>query len=119
MKKRILICDDDADTREVISLIITKHGYEVEHAENGRLLIERAITFKPDLIFLDIMMPDIAGKEARRLLKELPETTNIPVLILSALNNGEQIASEIGAEGYVAKPFDMKVLLEKVRSMLF
>lgn len=117
MKTRILICDDDADMREVVSLILRKNGYEVELAENGKTLLEKAKHIKPDLIFLDIMMPEPAGKEAIKQLKAVPETANIPVLILSALNNGGDIAREIGAEAYLAKPFHIRVLMETVESM--
>src|SRR5688500_8485094 len=118
MKKRILICDDDADTREVVSLILNKYGYEVDLVESGRHIIEKAKSFKPDLILLDIMMPDVAGKDARKQLRDTPETTTIPVLVLSALNNGDKVAQEIGAEGYLAKPFDIKVLTERIKSMI-
>jgi DNA-binding response OmpR family regulator len=117
MKKRILICDDDADTREVVALILKKHGFETGVLENTNLVIEQALAFSPHLITLDILMPGIAGKDARRLLREHAETKDIPVLVLSALSNGEQLAQEIGAEGFLAKPFDIKVLIEKIKRM--
>jgi len=118
MKKRILICDDDADTREVVSLILRKFGYDVELVENGKFIIEKAKAFQPHLILLDVMMPEMHGKEARKQLRAAPETTEIPVIIFSALSNAEQIARDVDAEGYLPKPFDIKVLVEKISGMV-
>jgi DNA-binding response OmpR family regulator len=110
-KKRILVCDDDQGVVEVIQIILEENGYEVRTLNSGKGIEKKIREFKPHLIFLDIWMPGIDGREITKLVKNGASTKDIPIIIVSALNDAEQISREIGADGYLPKPFDLSQLL--------
>lgn len=86
--------------------------------ENCKAIYKKVLEYKPDLIFLDIWMPGINGKEVTKILKREPLTSKIPIVIVSALNDTKKIAQEVGADGYLEKPFDMDELLGVVKRYL-
>jgi PAS domain S-box-containing protein len=120
--KKILIIEDEKDTRKVLStaLKLDDEGYEVVCAENGQSGLKTAREFRPDLILLDIMMPDISGIEVCRSLKSDEEYKSIQIIMLTALDKTDNIVKGLaaGAEDYVSKPFNMPELLARVRSHL-
>lgn len=119
-KIRILLVDDERDILEFISYNLTKEGYEVYTAENGKESIKQAIKIQPHLILLDVMMPEINGIDTCIALKSKPELSETIIAFLSA--RGEDYSQitglEAGADDYITKPIRPKVLVSKVKSLL-
>lgn len=115
MKKKVLVIDDEADIREIVRLFLVDEGYDVIEAENGHEGILKAQRIKPDLIFLDIMMPGINGFEVAKHLKDDPNTQNIPIVILSVLAQDSQYRQ--GIMDYISKPFRQEELVNIVRNI--
>lgn len=116
-KKRILIADDDPAILEVIKMMLEEEGYEVETTVTGGRVQDMRDNL-PGLLLLDIRMSGMDGKEICKHLKNQPLTRHIPIVILSANTDIEQIALESGADAFIAKPFDMSELLGKVEQFL-
>src|SRR6185312_16891684 len=106
--KRALIVDDDPMIVKLQSMILTKAGYEIDTAANGREGIDRAAQGTPDVVLLDVMMPGLDGLEVTRQLKADPRTSAIPVVLVSARTGSEDVAAgrAAGASDYLRKPFD-------------
>ena len=119
-KPLILLADDNRVNRLVIRSTFKSYDYEFIEAVNGVEAVRLAEEKKPDLILMDLMMPEMDGLEATRRLKEDPETARIPILMLTALNESEDRiqAFDAGAMAFVSKPFDRLELLAHVRSYL-
>jgi two-component system, sensor histidine kinase and response regulator len=117
---QILVVDDVTKNLQVVGTMLRNQGYEVLPATNGSQALELARTETPELILLDLMMPEMDGVEVCRRLKEGPSTQNIPVIFLTASNEMEHLvkAFEIGAVDYVTKPFNPPELLARVRTHL-
>ncbi|MCA6362879.1 MAG: response regulator [Bacteroidetes bacterium] len=113
---RILIIDDEPDIREFVSYNLSRRGYVVETASDGKTGYEAALIFRPHLIILDILMPVMNGYETCMRLRRNPEFSTTRILFLSALN--ESYARELGikleADGYISKPVRMELLLRRV-----
>lgn len=113
---RILIIDDEPDIREFVSYNLSRRGYVVETASDGKTGYETALIFRPHLIILDILMPVMNGYETCMRLRRNPEFSTTRILFLSALN--ESYARELGikleADGYISKPVRMELLLRRV-----
>jgi two-component system alkaline phosphatase synthesis response regulator PhoP len=120
MAKTILIADDEQDIRDLIAYNLTKEGFSVESAANGKEALEKLEKKPADLIILDIMMPEMDGFEACRAIRANPKTANIPVLFLTAkAGEVDQIVSlELGADDYVQKPVSPRVLVARVKSLI-
>ncbi|OBW41862.1 CAI-1 autoinducer sensor kinase/phosphatase CqsS [Chryseobacterium sp. MOF25P] len=117
-KKKILIFDDDKTILEVITIIFEENGYEVEISETSHDIIEKVSSFKPDVILMDNWIPRIGGVEATQLLKSHEEFKSIPVIYVTANNDIVALAAEAQADDYVAKPFNLDDLEEKVAMFL-
>lgn len=117
---RILLIEDEADLRRVLTLKIEGAGHRVEATPLGREGLRRAAEEPPDLILLDLMLPDLQGQEVCRRIKADPRTRSIPVVMLTA--RGEEIdrvvGLEIGAEDYLVKPFSVRELLLRIGKIL-
>jgi two-component system, chemotaxis family, chemotaxis protein CheY len=113
----VLIVDDDATITSVLEFLLVDSGYEVRTAGDGRAALQLSEERRPDLILLDLMMPVMNGWEVMTQLRDDPELRHIPVLILSADQNVGRKATDLGAEGYIAKPFDIDDLLSRVDNM--
>lgn len=112
---KILICDDDEGIVEVIQIILEENGYEVETIMNGKEIEKKVKAYQPNLIFLDIWMPGIDGKEVTRILKSDMKTKDIPIVLVSALNEVSKIREMTGADAFLPKPFDLQDLLAIVK----
>lgn len=118
---KILIAEDEADIRELVAFSLANlGGYEVVKAKNGVEAVELAQKEIPDLILMDVRMPQMTGYEACAQLKEIPETQNIPVVFLSAKGQDQEIQQgiDVGAIEYILKPFAPDALLVKVGEIL-
>lgn len=119
-KKKILVVDDEESIRAVLSFTLERAGYVVEAAANGDEALNKAYTFKPDLIILDLMMPMIDGWEVLRLLRADTETEHVPVLLLTAKGElrDKMFALQQGAADYVVKPFNKTDLLDRIARLI-
>ena len=119
-KPLILIAEDIPKNMEVVCNILRKEGYRVAMAGNGRQALQMVSNVKPDLILLDIMMPEMDGFEACRHLKKAPETKDIPVMFLTAKTDTIEIVKgfKLGAEDYITKPFKGAELLSRIKTHL-
>lgn len=104
----ILVVDDVTDNLILISLVLQNNGYRVLTAKGGEEAIKTALIAKPDLILMDIAMPDVDGLAATRRIRKNPELQNIPVIALTAFETlgFRQAALEAGFDGYLTKPLD-------------
>lgn len=120
MIKKILIVDDEVETLRLISIALRRQGLQVITANNGTQALELAFTEKPNLIILDIMMPDINGFEVVKRLKANTKTDDIPVLIFSARNQSSDKVTgyESGADDYLTKPIHPAELISHVKTLL-
>ena len=114
---KVLIVDDEPKITEVLKLYLERDGFRVASAANGRQAIERAASDKPDLIILDLNLPDIDGLEVCRTIRK---QSNIPIIMLTG--RGEEVdrvvGLELGADDYVTKPFSAREIVARVRAVL-
>lgn len=113
---KILIVDDVMSNVLLLKILLTNEKYEVCTANCGNMCIEQAKAEKPDLILLDVMMPDISGFDAAQILKKDPETAHIPIIFLTALNNPSDLVHgfQVGANDFLTKPFNKEELVVRV-----
>ncbi len=114
----ILIVDDSPLNTKLLKFILDEAGYQTHVATNGQAGIEAVEALQPDLLLLDVMMPDIDGFEVCRRVKEKPENENLPIIFITALDQTEDIVRgfELGGVDYVTKPFNKKVLLVRIKN---
>jgi DNA-binding response OmpR family regulator len=112
--KKILVIDDDAGIRDVINLVLSDAGYEVIELDNGHYVLETVLTIQPDLILLDIMLGDKDGRDICKSLKDNPDTSRIPIIMISASHGVHTVHESCNANDYIAKPFDIDDLLNGV-----
>ena len=123
MKKsdiKILLVDDEADILEIVGYNLSSEGYQVTTAKNGVEAIEKAKKHKPQLIILDVMMPEMDGIEACEKLRGIPDLSNTIITFLTARGEDySQVAGfDAGADDYITKPIKPKVLVSKVKALL-
>ena len=113
---KILIVDDVMSNVLLLKILLTNEKYQVCTANCGNMCIEQAKAEKPDLILLDVMMPDISGFDAAQILKKTPETAHIPIIFLTALNNPSDLVHgfQVGASDFLTKPFNKEELVVRV-----
>ena len=116
---KILVVDDDPDIVEILRYNLSLAGYDVKAASNGKEAIKKAKIFIPEIILLDVMMPEMDGIEACRLIREIPSLNNTRIIFLSARNEDyTQISAfDAGADDYISKPVKPKILLKKISSI--
>ena len=117
MANTILVVDDEKNIVQLARLYLGNEGFRVEEAFDGKQALEKARTVNPDLIVLDIMMPEMDGLTV---CKELRKTSNVPVIILTARNDDVDkiVGLEVGADDYVTKPFNPRELVARVKAVL-
>lgn len=118
--RHILVVDDERDITDLLEYNLQRSGYRVSVARTGRNALDQATSISPDLVILDIMLPELSGTEIASRLRTNPVTSEIPILMLTA--KGEEIDQivglTVGADDYVTKPFSIKVLLARVEALL-
>ena len=117
--KKVLIADDEQDILDILQFNLEAEGFSVETSNNGVIAIEKAKSFKPDLIILDVMMPGKTGIEVCSALRLLPAFKSTLIIFLTAMSDdtAEVKGLEIGADDYLKKPIRPKVLMSKVNSL--
>ena len=120
MAKTILVVDDDADIRELIGFNLHQAGFKVETAENGIRGIEKAIKILPELILLDVMMPEMDGIEACKQLRDNPRTKDCLIAFLSARGEdySQMVGFDSGADDYISKPVAPRVLIKRIEALM-
>ncbi|AMV72003.1 response regulator [Desulfuromonas carbonis] len=119
-KKKILIVEDEESLLKLESILLTSKGYEVRGVANGRAALEAIAAEAPDLVLLDIMLPEIDGFEVCQRIKENPATAKIPVVMLTAKKSREDMArgEKVGADWYITKPFKSAMVIETIQRFL-
>ncbi|MBA4149339.1 MAG: response regulator transcription factor [Verrucomicrobia bacterium] len=120
MKQRILIVDDEPDVVELVKFNLTQAGFAVETAEDGSEALLKARSLAPDLILLDVMIPELDGLEVCKLLRNDSKTAGIPIFMLTAkaAEIDRVLGLELGADDYITKPFSPRELVLRIRKRL-
>lgn len=113
---KVLVIDDDVDLVDVISYALRREGFNVQIAVDGQQAVQRLKAGRPDVILLDIRLPKVSGLEV---LKRIREADNVPVIVLTALNDEETIlkAFSLGADDFITKPFSPRQLTARIRAV--
>jgi two-component system phosphate regulon response regulator PhoB len=116
----VLIVDDEKDLRHLLDFNLKQAGYRTLHAATGEEALQQAARHEPDMILLDLNLPDLSGIEVAKRLKADPETREIPIIMLTARGGeADKIAGlEAGADDYVTKPFSVRELLARIKAVL-
>ncbi len=119
-RKHILVVDDERDLAELLSYNLKRAGYEVTTVHTGRAALDAVSGGAPDLIVLDVMLPELSGTEVASRIRSNPATAGVPIVMLTA--KGEEVDQivglTVGADDYIPKPFSMKVLLARIEAVL-
>lgn len=120
MRKKILIVDDEKDIVELIAYNLEREGFAVSRAFDGQKAWELVNLEKPDLVILDLMMPEIPGMDVCRMIRRQDSTAALPIIMLTAKSDpiDKILGLEVGADDYVAKPFHVRELIARVRAVL-
>src|SRR5215208_2262361 len=120
MSEKILIIDDDLDTLRLVGLMLQRQGYQISAATNGQQGLDKAFEEDPDLILLDVMMPEMDGYEVTRRLRQNPSTMETPILMFTAKTqlDDKVIGFEVGANDYLTKPTHPTELQARVKALL-
>ena len=120
MRKKILVVDDDAELVELISFNLKQAGYTIGTASNGVDAIKKAHSLEPDLIVLDVMMPELDGFAVCEILRRDTATASIPIMMLTAISSelGRLAALGSGATDFVTKPFSPRILVGRIEDLL-
>ena len=120
MKKYVLLVEDEPDLNQTVAFNLDSEGYSVESAFNGKEALKLIEEKTPDLILLDLMLPDMSGLEICRILRSSKKTKNTPIMMVTA--KGEEIdrivGFELGADDYIVKPFSIREFMLRVAAML-
>ncbi|MCM8791990.1 MAG: response regulator [Candidatus Omnitrophica bacterium] len=118
--KRILIIDDDVTAAESLKKLFNLSGFVAETVNKAKEALNKVKLFKPDLIILDLLMPEIGGLELCEMFNQDPQTARIPIIVISALSGYTDIkkAYKLGVLGYITKPYDFDQVLNEVKKIL-
>ena len=119
-KRKILLVEDEPNVIELMTIFLSRRGYEVANVIEGTEVLDKVRSLKPDMIILDIMIPKLNGFEVCSRLKSDPELRNIPVMILSALvqKNEIEMGIRMGADMYMTKPFQNSELISNIEKLI-
>ncbi len=119
-KQKILVVEDEESLLKLESILLTSKGYDVRGVINGQHALDAMQEYFPDLVLLDIMLPEIDGFEVCRRIKSNPATKDIPVIMLTAKKSREDMArgEEVGADWYITKPFKSAMVIETIQRFL-
>jgi len=120
IKKKILIVEDEVSLLKLESILLTSKGYEVHGVGDGQAALDAIGDVRPDLVLLDIMLPEIDGFEVCRRIKADDETKHIPVIMLTAKKSREDMArgEQVGADWYITKPFKSAMVIETIQRFI-
>ncbi|MEN8181867.1 MAG: response regulator transcription factor [Myxococcota bacterium] len=120
MSKQILVVDDEPDLVDLVCFNLSEAGYRSESAFSGREAVEKLARSRPDLLILDLMLPDVGGTEICRKVRADPKLRTLPVLMLTARSEevDRVVGFEVGADDYLTKPFSPRELVLRVRALL-
>ncbi len=118
MPIKVLLYDDEADILEICKYVLERKGYEVFTRESCTNVVSDIQTLNPDVVIMDNWIPDIGGVEATRLIKSEPDLHTTPVILFTANKDIITLATSAGADEFIGKPFDLKVMEETVESVL-
>jgi len=115
--KKILIIEDNEDNLYLIQFILEKNGYQVAFANEGRSGVKKALNSKPDLILMDVQLPDINGLEATKIIRESEINGTIPIVAITsyAMTGDKERALKAGCSGYIEKPIDPETFLQEIQ----
>ena len=116
-KTKILLVDDDPNIRNLVNLYLVKEGFEVDMADRGDTALQQFRQSPPNLMLLDVMLP---GMDGWQVLREARKVSNIPIIMLTAKDEtfDKVLGLELGADDYIAKPFDMKELVARIKAVI-
>jgi DNA-binding response OmpR family regulator len=114
----ILVVEDSADMRQMMTDLLENMGHDVLEAIDGLDGVKKALTKRPDLIIMDLMMPNAAGDTTLQFMRGTPELQGIPVLVVSAHADVANIARQVGADSWMAKPVSIEELSNRISGML-
>ena len=119
-KSHILIVEDEPDISELIRFHCERDGHDARAVHSGKVALELLRRDPPDLVVLDLMLPDLGGLEICRRMKQWPETRDVPVVMVTAKGEEADVVSglEMGADDYIVKPFSPRVLMARLRAVL-
>ncbi len=119
-KEKILIVEDEKDIVELLQYNLEKENFKIQSASNGQRALDLVRKNHPDLVLLDLMLPEIDGLEVCRILKKDSKTSHIPIIMLTAKSSESDkiVGLELGADDYITKPFSMKELIARIRALL-
>jgi CheY-like chemotaxis protein len=112
--KKVLICDDDEGIIDVATIVLQEKGYSVISLTQAEAIYELVAEHNPDIILLDLWMPDLGGDEITKKLKSDSSTKHIPIILFSASKSTEETAKQLGADAFLCKPFDIDELEEMI-----
>ena len=117
---RILYIEDDANNRLLVRRVLTIEGFEIEEAVNAREGIAKALANPPELILMDISMPEMDGLTATREIRKMPEISHLPVIALTAnaMTGDREMILEAGCDGYISKPINIDTFVDEIRAYL-
>lgn len=120
MAKRVLSIEDNQANRKIIFDLLTSQGYEVLEANDGKKGLEKAKKEKPDLVLMDIQLPEMDGYQVIKAMRETDSAKEIPVIVLSsyAMPGDRDKGLEAGCNEYLTKPYNFKILLEKIKKYI-
>lgn len=120
MRKKVLVVDDDGEFVELVSFNLKRAGYAIGTASNGVEAIKKARSIAPDLILLDVMMPELDGFEVCEILRRDSATASVPIIMLTALSSqlGRMAGLGSGATDFISKPFSPRLLLGRIENLL-
>jgi two-component system alkaline phosphatase synthesis response regulator PhoP len=120
MQFKVLLVDDEQDILDLLKYNLEKEGFVVETASNGRLAVQAFESFQPQLILMDVMMPEMDGMEACREIRDLPNGSEVIIAFLTARNEdySQMAGFESGGDDYIAKPIKPRILVSKVKAWL-
>ncbi len=119
MQRKILVVDDERGIVSTLKIFLESNNYKIVEAYTGDEAIRKAHSEAPDLILLDLMLPDMTGYEICNNLRKDPLTSSIPIIMLTGMGEAGRLAGlELGADDYIAKPFDLNELKTRIRNVL-
>jgi CheY-like chemotaxis protein len=117
-RRKVLIAEDNPDSRDALRMLLEAYGFEVVEAEDGAEAVRCGIEAHPDIVLMDIMMPGMDGLEATRRLRHSPAFRQVPILALTAMAGSRQKALEAGCDDHLVKPIDIPRFMATLRRWL-